>query len=355
MPASTIIKKTHKDPGGSLEFSEIKSLTGEIYTAVAGGKRWILKGLKDPGMASAVMLRREYEISSSLQHPYILSPLMFSEHTPAGPAIVMEYVEGRTLKAFIGQKPDMTVRRKVLSEILEAVDYLHMRGLLHNDLKPENILVTNIGDHVRIIDFGLAENEADYLNRRLGGTAGASAPEVMSGDTTSVSDASSDIWSIGGIISGMFPRRYGNIVRKCRKPRPDDRYRSICELKRALDHADRCPVAVAMAAVMLCLVGMAFVPYVIRQERAVVMSENKVVPDSICADLEAMCKSAVDSISNPAIAPFREYALPIMTNWADRFAGYKQSHAEWGSEIDSVYIEHYSEILEAVNSLPFSK
>ena len=223
------------------------------------------------------------------------------------------------------------------------------------DLKPENILVTNIGNHVRIIDFGLAENEADYLNRRLGGTAGASAPEVMSGDTTSVSDASSDIWSIGGIISGMFPRRYGNIVRKCRKPRPDDRYRSICELKRALDHADRCPVAVAMAAVMLCLVGMAFVPYVIRQERAVVMSENKVVPDSICADLEAMCKSAVDSISNPAIAPFREYALPIMTNWADRFAGYKQSHAEWGSEIDSVYIEHYSEILEAVNSLPFSK
>lgn len=53
--------------------------------------------------------------------------------------------------------------------------------------------MTNIGDHLRIIDFGLAENEADYLNRRLGGTAEASAPEVTSGDTACASDASSDI------------------------------------------------------------------------------------------------------------------------------------------------------------------
>lgn len=171
MATSEIIKKTHKDPDRPLKFSGIKPLAGNISAAEANGRRYILKKARDNSIASLAMLRREYEISSTLQHPYILAPFMFDENTPVGPAIVMEYVEGRTLDAFICERPDINSRRRLLAEILEAVDYLHTKGLLHNDIKPENILVTHIGNHAKIIDFGLAENEADYLNRRLGGAA----------------------------------------------------------------------------------------------------------------------------------------------------------------------------------------
>lgn len=355
MSTSEIIKKAHKGPDRPLKFSNIKPLTGNISAAEANGRRYILKKARDNSIASLAMLRREYEISSPLQHPYILSPFMFDENTPVGPAIVMEYVEGRTLDVFICERPDINSRRKLLAEILEAVDYLHTKGLLHNDIKSENILVTHIGNHAKIIDFGLAENEADYLNRRLGGTKGASAPEVMSGDTACASDASSDIYAVGGIISTLFPKRYRSIVRKCRKPKQQDRFQSINELKQAIRLSDRLPVISAAAVVIILLGCMIFIPEIASQRASYkAMSDRQMVLDSICADLESIYKNATDSILNPDICPSRESAMPIISGWVAQYVAYKQSHHGWENEIDSIYTQHYYGIINAVNSLPFS-
>ena len=97
----------------------------------------------------------------------------------------------------------MSTRKRLLEEILEAVEYLHKKGLLHNDLKTDNILVSTIGNHIKIIDFGYSETGAEYLTRRLGGTAEFSAPEVLEGNTDIPSTASSDIFSLGGIIEAL--------------------------------------------------------------------------------------------------------------------------------------------------------
>ena len=217
-------------------FGDIKPFAKNLYEATCDGKKCLLK-TSLPGQTS--LLRREYDISCNLQHPYILTPLRYSEDTPVGPAIVMEYVEGCTLTEFVAKGQPHEILRRLLAEILDAVDYLHKKGLIHNDLKPDNILVSNIGNHIRIIDFGLSDKDAEYLIKRLGGTDGSSAPEVIEDNPDVPFTASSDVWSLGYIIRIMFPSRYKGIVRKCRRQKPKDRYPDIVSLEKALRNADR--------------------------------------------------------------------------------------------------------------------
>ena len=217
-------------------FGDIKPFAKNLYEATCDGKKCLLK-TSLPGQTS--LLRREYDISCNLQHPYILTPLRYSEDTPVGPAIVMEYVEGCTLTEFVAKGQPHEILRRLLAEILDAVDYLHKKGLIHNDLKPDNILVSNIGSHIRIIDFGLSDKDAEYLIKRLGGTDGSSAPEVIEDNPDVPFTASSDVWSLGYIIRIMFPSRYKGIVRKCRRQKPKDRYPDIVSLEKALRNADR--------------------------------------------------------------------------------------------------------------------
>ena len=217
-------------------FGDIKPFAKNLYEATCDGKKCLLK-TSLPGQTS--LLRREYDISCNLQHPYILTPLRYSEDTPVGPAIVMEYVEGCTLTEFVVKGQPHEVLRRLLAEILDAVDYLHKKGLIHNDLKPDNILVSNIGSHIRIIDFGLSDKDAEYLIKRLGGTDESSAPEVIEDNPNIPFTASSDVWSLGYIIRIMFPSRYKGIVRKCRRQKPKDRYPDIVSLEKALRNADR--------------------------------------------------------------------------------------------------------------------
>ena len=175
-------------------FGDIKPFAKNLYEATCDGKKCLLKTAL-PGQTS--LLRREYDISCNLQHPYILTPLRYSEDTPVGPAIVMEYVEGCTLTEFVAKGQPHEILRRLLAEILDAVDYLHKKGLIHNDLKPDNILVSNIGSHIRIIDVGLSDKDAEYLIKRLGGTDGSSAPEVIEDNPDIPFTASSDVWSLG--------------------------------------------------------------------------------------------------------------------------------------------------------------
>ena len=246
-------------------FGDIKPFAKNLYEATCDGKKCLLK-TSLPGQTS--LLRREYDISCNLQHPYILTPLRYSEDTPVGPAIVMEYVEGCTLTEFIAKGQSHEVLRRLLAEILDAVDYLHKRGLIHNDLKPDNILVSNIGNHIRIIDFGLSDKDAEYLIRRLGGTDESSAPEVIEDNPDIPFTASSDVWSLGYIIRIMFPGRYRGIVRKCRRQNPKDRYPDIISLEKALRNADRLRRFLILLPFVFCaIVIIAMSAYSYRQKR----------------------------------------------------------------------------------------
>lgn len=238
------------------DFGEIVHYSGNFYEAVVGGKRCLLKMARYAGTQAKILLQREYDISCRLQHPFVLSPLRFID-THRGPAIVMEYIDGCTLTEFLNKKPSYSVRKRLLNEIFEAVEYLHMKGILHNDLKTDNILVDSVGGHIKIIDFGLAEKASEHLTKRLGGTVGYTAPEVLKGDTSLPSTCASDIYSLGRIISVMFPGRFKLVTWKCLKESPEKRYQSVAAVRRALEF-----VNIGKLLLLVCLLCVMIVSFV---------------------------------------------------------------------------------------------
>ena len=134
-----------------------------LYRITRSGRYFLIKTTKDNSPQARAMLRREYELSIGCDHPHLVHVYLFEEESPVGPGIVMEYIEGRTLNRFLAENPAPAVRRRIFEELLSVVDYLHKRGIVHNDLKPENILISRNGDRLKLIDFGLSDNDAQLL------------------------------------------------------------------------------------------------------------------------------------------------------------------------------------------------
>lgn len=238
---------TSLDNGNYRIVSTLKE--GRLYLAEKAGKRFVLKTAD--GVRGLELLKREYEMALRLQHPFIASAIGWEESTPVGPAIVMEYIRGRSLSAFLQEKPSLQARRRVFAQLLEAVGAMHRQSIIHNDIKPENILITEADNDVKLIDFGFADADAHILERSRGGTRQYASPELLAQRET---DARSDIYSIGRLMRELFLGRYCLISRKCCQSNPDKRYRNIDALKDAWTHRRR-PLWIAF---FLLIVALAF-------------------------------------------------------------------------------------------------
>ena len=201
---------------------------GRLYLAERAGKRFVLKTAH--GAQGLEMLKREYDLSLHLQHPFIASAIGWEEDSPVGPAIVMEYIRGRSLSAFLQEKPSLRARQKLFGQLLEAVGAMHRQSIIHNDIKPDNILITEADNDVKLIDFGFADGDAHALEKGLGGTRQYASPELLAHRET---DARSDIYSIGRLMRDIFPGRYGGIKRRCLRSNPARRYPSVGALEKA--------------------------------------------------------------------------------------------------------------------------
>ena len=228
-----------------------------LYRAQRMGKWHVLKCLKADYIDNPLylgLLHKEFEIGYRLSHPNIAQTIGFERVDGLGPCIVMEYVDGCTLRnALDGGKLTRDDARRVLLQVCDALAYIHERQVIHRDLKPENIMLTANGGNVKLIDFGYSDADSYAVLKQPAGTRRYASPEQESGGHV---DARTDIYALGvimGEINGALPRKWlrlGRVAARCTRADADRRYALAAEVGKALDarHALRRAVLVASAA-----------------------------------------------------------------------------------------------------------
>jgi predicted Zn-dependent protease len=216
---------------------------------------------------------REARAASALSHPNICAVYDVGEAS-GRPYLVMELLEGKTLRDFTGKRPVEPKTAVALGlQIADALEASHARGITHRDIKPGNIMVTG-RSHVKVLDFGLAKyvpagevDETQTLESltaagTLMGTPHYLSPEVLRGQPA---DARSDLWALGVVLYEMLsgrlpflgsttfqvssailreepsplpatvPSRLRRVVERCLEKEPQKRYQNAGEVHTALE------------------------------------------------------------------------------------------------------------------------
>ena len=221
---------------------------------------------RDP--AFLTRFKREAQAAASLSHPNIVA--VYDTGVEQGTNfIVMEYVEGRTLREVIRNEGPLMPERaaEIASDVCNALAAAHARGLIHRDIKPGNVMLTPDGT-VKVMDFGIARattSETITQTAAVVGTAQYISPEQAQGHTV---DFRSDLYSLGCCLYEMLtgvvpftgatpvaiayrhvrddptPPRQLNpdvspeleaVVLKAMAKNPDERYQTAVEMRQDLD------------------------------------------------------------------------------------------------------------------------
>jgi serine/threonine protein kinase len=157
---------------------------------------------------------RESRASAKLRHPHIVSILDFNVDDEQHPFLVMELLNGPSIKDEISSKGRFTLAevQAIVTSLCEALQFAHDLGIVHRDLKPANIVAHQFGQGQRvykIVDFGLANLRESDETRLTGpheflGTIAYASPEQLTG---SVVDTASDVYSMGVVVFEMLTGR----------------------------------------------------------------------------------------------------------------------------------------------------
>ena len=225
-----------------VEFYSSNSGVSRLLQGKRYGKLCVIKALKKSYSGdtfSEQLLRKEFAIGYQLSHPHICRTEGWEHFPNLGNCILMEYIDGISLHECIEQKRlTKQLAYKWINELCQALDYLHSKQIIHRDLKPENILVTHNGNNIKLIDFGLSDQDDFDVLKAPAGTRYYLAPEMLS--EGGKVDLRADIYSLGVIIGEMATtlddKKLAAISRKCTKALPENRYSSALQIIDALNN-----------------------------------------------------------------------------------------------------------------------
>lgn len=216
---------------------------GKIYVGeqTSLGRKVCIKTLRPGDLGDQKVIarfEREARAVSALRHPNVAQVYDFGRQG-SWFYLVMELVEGRTLRALMDQDAPVSLERAcaLMTQVLSALEEAHAGGIIHRDLKPENVLVARLrdgSDLAKVVDFGIARViDAEYREGHLTGTGlvcgtpGYMAPEQITGDTL---DARTDVYAAGVVmfelLTGKAPFAAANFAEllrlhlTCEPPRP---------------------------------------------------------------------------------------------------------------------------------------
>jgi serine/threonine-protein kinase len=152
---------------------------------------------------------KEAKIQAKLSHPNIVKTLNYLDNENEV-LMVMEYVNGETLDVLLKKSGALPPERAVMifESVLQAIDFMHSKGVVHRDIKPSNIMISYDG-YVKIMDFGIAKVVGENSKTKTGirmGTLWYMSPEQIKGEQATVL---SDIYSLGitlyQMVTGTIP------------------------------------------------------------------------------------------------------------------------------------------------------
>ena len=300
--------------------SDIKEIDtkgySSLYTAIYLGKKHILKGLK-PEYKNKLfyenLLKKEFEISHPLDHPNIVKTIDFKHIPDLGNCIMMEYIDGITLKDFVERhrvaksqsRRAKNIYDKIFNELLDAMSYFHSKQIIHRDLKPSNILITNNGNNVKIIDFGLSDTDDYLILKQAAGTKKYAAPEQLIPNNPI--DCRADIYSLGIILRNNFPKSYRKIADKCAQQDREKRFSSANDIKKELKNRKIKNISIISTIVFVLLFSLSFfvTKHYISNETYNI-NEKQIIAES-SQYIDAQLKIIEGKINEGAVSNIEEY------------------------------------------------
>lgn len=231
------------------------------------GKWHLIKRLKPEYSKHPVHItnfEKEFDIAYHLDHPHIVRYLN-KGHDKEGFYIIMEYVDGQSLRTILDQSGNIkNINRieKICLQLLDALSYLHKQQIYHLDLKPENIMLTNKGDNIKLLDFGLSCTDS-HLPIDSGTLKYASPEQILNAEMV---DGRSDLYSLGILlleaIQGSADKKnifqikgvLKKVIAKCVKEIPVDRFQSAEEIIEFI-HANKKRNNIIQYSIVIVLLG----------------------------------------------------------------------------------------------------
>ncbi|MBO5271205.1 MAG: protein kinase [Muribaculaceae bacterium] len=255
----------------SSDFIKVKELntsgaTSKSFKVRRYGKLLFLKQPYDINNSQLQdAFRKEFEVGFNLDHNGLVRYVAFDDETCS---IFTEWIEGATLSQFIKDNPDyfrdQSNCTRFITQLLDAVGYLHSHSVLHLDLKPDNIMITDIDCSVKIIDLGFSLTNC--FDTTSGFTPLFAAPEQIENGAL---DCRSDIYAIGRIIEHIFnqinaqpPRHIKRFIAQCTATDHSDRYQSATAAIKSLQ-SNRFKGIIITATILLALAIIGVVTYLL--------------------------------------------------------------------------------------------